>query len=49
MVFPEGLDFNTTNLTFGTAKISPLYRYVPNKKDLSSAEKSLLVNRRMNL
>ena len=47
IVFPEGLDFNTTNLTFGTSRISPLYRYVSNKKDLSASEKSHLVSPRV--
>lgn len=43
MIFPEGATFNTTTLAFGTENISPLYRYAPNKKDLSVKEKSLLV------
>lgn len=43
IIFPEGLTFDTTTLTFGTSTISPLYRYAPNKKDLSVKEKSLLV------
>ena len=43
MIFPEGLTFDTSTLTFGTETISPLYRYAPNKKDLSAKEKSLLV------
>lgn len=43
MIFPEGLTFDTTTLVFGTDTISPLYRYAPNKKDLSVKEKSLLV------
>ena len=43
MIFPEGLTFNTTTLVFGTDTISPLYRYAPNKKDLSVEEKSLVV------
>lgn len=43
MVFPEGLTFDTNTLTFGTTTISPLYRYAPNKKDLSVKEKSLVV------
>lgn len=28
---------------FGTDKISPLYRYIPNRKDLPITDKSLLV------
>ena len=43
MIFPDGLTFNTTTLTFGTETISPLYRYAPNKNDLSESEKSSLV------
>lgn len=43
MIFPEGLTFDTTTLAFGTSTISPLYRYAPNKKDLSESEKSLVV------
>lgn len=43
MIFPEGLTFDTSTATFGTSTISPLYRYAPNKKDLSVKEKSLLV------
>lgn len=43
MIFPEGLTFDTSTVTFGTSAISPLYRYAPNKKDLSNKEKSLLV------
>ena len=46
MIFPEGLTFDTTTLTFGTSTISPLYRYVPNKNDLSVKEKSHLVTSR---
>jgi hypothetical protein len=30
-------------LEFGTDTISPLYRYMPNKKELSEAENSLVV------
>jgi hypothetical protein len=40
MIFPEGLTFDTTTVTFGTSTISPLYTYAPNKKDLSVKEKS---------
>ena len=46
MIFPDGLTFNTTTYTFGTESISPLYRYAPNKKDLSELEKSHLVTPR---
>jgi len=44
LIFKEGLILNTQTLEFGTTKISPLYRYAPNKKDLSAKEKSLVVN-----
>ena len=43
MLFPEGATFNMETMHFGTDKISPLYRYIPNKKDLSVKEKSLMV------
>lgn len=43
MIFPEGLTFDTATLTFGTSTISPLYRYAPNKNDLSMKDKSSLV------
>ncbi len=43
IIFPEGLTFDTNTLTFGTNTISALYRYAPNKKDLSVKEKSLVV------
>ena len=43
MVFPEGDTIDMATMQFGTEKISPLYRYIPNKKDLSISEKSLLV------
>ncbi len=43
MIFPEGLTLDTTALTFGTQLISPIYRYVPIKNDLSTTEKSSLV------
>ncbi len=46
MIFPQGVIFNTKTLEFGTAEISPLYRYIPNKKDLSAKEKSLVVTPR---
>ena len=34
MIFPEGVTLNTKTMEFGTTKISPFYRYVPNKKTL---------------
>ena len=43
MVFPEGTTLDMSTMNFGTDKISPLYRYVSNKKDLSMTEKSRLV------
>ena len=43
MIFPEGLTFDTSTVTFGTSTISPLYRYAPNKNDLSMKDKSYLV------
>lgn len=43
MIFPEGLTFDTSTVTFGTSTISPLYRYAPNKNDLSMKDKSSLV------
>jgi hypothetical protein len=43
MLFPEGVTLDMEKVQFGTEKISPLYRYIPNKKDLSENEKSLLV------
>lgn len=43
MLFPQGTTFDMTTMHFGTEKISPLYRYAVNKKDLSETEKSLLV------
>lgn len=43
MLFPEGATFDMDTMQFGTERISPLYRYIPNKKDLSVSEKSLLV------
>lgn len=46
LIFKEGLILNTQTLEFGTTKISPLYRYAPNKKDLSVKEKSLVVTSR---
>ena len=46
MMFPEGVILDTKTLTFGTIKISPLYRYVVNKKDPSTSEKSLMVTLR---
>jgi chromosome segregation ATPase len=46
MVFPEGLTLDVATMQFGTEKISPLYRYATNKKDLSLTEKSRLVTSR---
>ena len=43
MLFPQGTTFDMTTMHFGTEKISPLYRYAANKKDLSEPEKSSLV------
>ncbi len=43
LIFPEGLELNTSKQIFRTSKISPLYRYIPNKKELSNTENSLLV------
>ena len=43
MIFPEGLTFDTSTVTFGTSTISPLYTYAPIKKDLSESDKSRLV------
>ena len=45
-IFPEGVVLDTKSLKFGTQTISPLYRYISNKKDLSVSEKSLLVTSR---
>lgn len=45
-IFPEGVILDTKTMQFGTTLISPIYRYVPNKKDLSVSEKSLLVTSR---
>jgi site-specific DNA recombinase len=42
-IFPEGVILDTKTLKFGTQTISPLYRYILNKKDLSVSEKSLVV------
>lgn len=42
-IFPEGVVLDTKSLRFGTQTISPLYRYILNKKDLSVTEKSLVV------
>lgn len=46
MLFPQGTTFNMETVEFGTKQISPLYRYVTNKKDLSEPEKSSLVTAR---
>ena len=43
MIFPEGLVYDADSRRFGTSKISPLYRYAPNKKDSPEPEKSFLV------
>ena len=43
MVFPGGATLDMKTLHFGTQNISPLYRYAPTKRDLSSLEKSSLV------
>jgi hypothetical protein len=43
ILLPEGAPFGATTMHFRTEKISPLYRYAPNKKDLSVKEKSLVV------
>lgn len=48
MLFPQGTTFDMTTRHFGTEQISPLYRYVTNKKDLSEPEKSFLVTLRGN-
>lgn len=42
-IFPKGLELNTSTLKFGTVTISPLYRYIPIKEDLSDLEKSKVV------
>ena len=42
-IFPDGVVLNSQTLQFGTTEISPLYRYAPNKKDLSVIDKSLVV------
>jgi len=39
LIFKEGLILNTNTLEFGTTRISPLYRYIGNKKDLSVTPK----------
>ena len=46
MMFPEGIVLNTQTSEFGTVKLSPFFRYITNKKDLSEKEKSLLVTAR---
>jgi site-specific DNA recombinase len=43
MLFPEGLVYDFNSHKFGTSEISPLYRYIGNKKDLPESEKSFLV------
>jgi site-specific DNA recombinase len=42
-MFPKGLVYDADNERFGTAEMSPLYRVLPNKKDLPELEKSFLV------
>lgn len=44
VLFPEGATFDMEIRHFGTDKISPLHVYIPNKKDLSVIDKSLLVS-----
>jgi site-specific DNA recombinase len=43
MLFPRGLVYDSINHRFGTSGISPLYRGIGTKKDLSEPEKSFLV------
>lgn len=43
MLLPEGLTYDYKLGRFGTSQISPLYRYVPNKKDSEVTSKSFLV------
>ena len=43
MIFPEGVILDTKTMNFGTTNISPLYRYITSKKELSEAENSLVV------
>ena len=43
MIFPEGVTYDSATSKFGTTKISPLYRCIPNKKDSEVASKSFLV------
>jgi site-specific DNA recombinase len=45
-IFPNGIELDTVSKKFGTLQLSPLYRYAPNKKDLSLSEKSLVVTSR---
>lgn len=47
VIFPEGVVLDTRSMQFGTSLISPLYRYAPNKKDLSKSDKSLVVSQRI--
>ena len=41
--FPRGIICDYENNRFGTIEISPLYRVLPTKKDLSESEKPVLV------
>lgn len=43
MIFPDGVVFDTNTRQFGTTKISPLYRYIPNEKASEEALNSNLV------
>lgn len=43
MIFPEGIEYNFYTKKFGTPKMSALYTLAGMKKDLSEADKSLLV------
>lgn len=43
ILFPDGLVYDINSGRFGTNNISPLYRYIPTKKDLPETEKSFLV------
>ncbi|MBA3679367.1 recombinase family protein [Candidatus Saccharibacteria bacterium] len=44
MMFPDGLVYDSKTREFGTTNISPMYRYIPNKKDTSVSLKSNLVD-----
>ena len=43
MIFPDGLVYDYEQHRFGTSQISPLYRYIPTKKDSELPSKSFLV------